>query len=109
MWGCRGEQPVQADWSADIDSHCDTGFLGSVLAEFPGQELASFVTRGAVASSGASGFAMVLGSHFTSLAAGFAEAFAKVDEFCDLGRFAVIREPAFPIVPCRFCPNGTVT
>ena len=109
VWDCRGERPVPANWGADIHSHWDTAFLESALVEFPDKELVSFVTRGAATSSDAAGLTMVLGPHLTSLAAGFAEASANVDEFCDLGWFEAVRERAFPFVPCRSCPKGTVT
>ena len=109
IWDCRSSKPVPLDFDKPIDSHLHTTFLDEALREYPDQELRSFMTKGVATKTDAGTFAMALGPHLTTLAAGMSEVEESVAGLVAkrwYGSF-IIKDVPMPFTPMYGIPQGS--
>jgi len=105
VWQMSAAGLIPADFNALPHVLWNTEFLATALAEYPDQELVSFVTRGAATKSEAAGLTAVFGPHLISLAAGFAVVSDSIDEMIVAGKYCISSQ--LPYFPFFGLPQGS--
>lgn len=93
------------DFEAPIESHLNLELLREELADWPDQELVSFLLEG-VRYKADVGMQIVLLPHLVSLRDGYGSLQAEVDKYAQAGWYGLFSHPAF--LPFRLIPKGSV-
>ena len=95
---------VPVDFSAPIFSHLDLEYLREQLADWPDQELVSFLVEG-VRYKADVDFQIVLLPHLISLKEGCGSLLKEVDKYAEAGWYGLFSHP--PFLPFRAVPKGS--
>ena len=106
IWDLRGQTPVPACFHQPITSHLNLTSLTKLLADYPDQELLSFMQFGTASKSSAAGLDIVLSPHLVSLRLGFGDVDAAIRKLQRIGWCSIFDH--IPFVPARAIPRGTV-
>ena len=96
---------VPVDFDEPVSSHLDLNYLAEALADWPDQELLSFLLDG-VRYKADVDFQIVLLPHLVSLREGYVSLQNEVDKYEQAGWYGVFSHP--PFLPFRAVPKGSV-
>jgi site-specific DNA-cytosine methylase len=108
VWDLRGLKDgviVPLDFQAPIQSHLNLGLLRADLADWPDQELLSFLVEGVRYKTHLAP-QIVLLPHLISLREGYASLLKEVHKYTDMGWYGLFS--TIPFLPFRAVPKGSV-
>jgi hypothetical protein len=105
VWKSTADGLIPADFDDQPFVQFNTNFLAAALADYPDQELVSFITRGSATKTDEAGLTAVFGPPLLSLAVGFPVVEAGIVSMVEARKYAL--STLLPYFPFFAVPQGS--